>query len=80
MESLTDLLPDQVHKDVAQEFINVIGADIFEEEKSVKIKEMFYALDMNERLALWEALKLKAVEFGKHGKKITTVIKEYLRA
>jgi len=80
MESLSDLLPDQIHRDVALEFINVVDADIFEEEKTAKIKEMFYALDMEEQLALWEALKLKGVEFGNHHLKITTVIKKYLRS
>lgn len=77
METLSDLIQED-HKDVALELVEIVNADIFEEEKAERIKAIYNDLSFDEQIALWDRLRLLGIEFGSHHKKITTVIKEYL--
>jgi hypothetical protein len=80
MESLSDLLPEgEALNQKALYLISIVNMDIEESEISSKIKEVFNSLSMDDQLEIWELIKVKNIEFGNHHKKMTTVIKEYLR-
>jgi hypothetical protein len=80
MESLSDLLPEgEALNQTALYLISIVNMDIEESEISSKIKEVFNSLSMDDQLEVWELIRVKNIEFGNHHKKMTTVIKEYLR-
>lgn len=80
MESLSDLLPEgDVLNETALYLIAIVDMDIEESEKSDRIKETFNSLSMEAQLQVWELIRVKVIEFGNHHKKMTSVIKEYLR-
>ncbi len=80
MESLSDLLPEgEALNQTALYLISIVNMDIEESEISSKIKEVFNSLSMDDQLEIWELIRVKNIEFGNHHKKMTTVIKEYLR-
>jgi hypothetical protein len=80
MESLSDLLPEgEALNQTALYLISIVNMDIEDSEISSKIKEVFNSLSMDDQLEIWELIRVKNIEFGNHHKKMTTVIKEYLR-
>lgn len=80
MESLSDLLPEgEALNQTALYLISIVNMDIEESEISSRLKEVFNTLSLDDELEIWELIKVKNIEFGNHHKKMTTVIKEYLR-
>jgi hypothetical protein len=80
MESLSDLLPEgDALNQTALYLISIVDMDIEENEKSDKMKEAFNSLGMEAQLEVWELIRVKGIEFGSHHKKMTSIIKEYLR-
>ena len=80
MENLADLLPDESPlNEVALQLISVGNMDIEEEEISSRLSEVYGSLSMEDQLQVWELIKAKGIEFGNHHKKMTTVIKEYMK-
>ena len=79
MENLADLLPDESPlNEVALQLISIVNMDIEEEEISLRLREAYSSLGMEDQLQVWELIKAKGIEFGNHHKKMTTVIKEYM--
>jgi len=79
MENLADLLPDESPlNEVALQLISIVNMDIEEEEISLRLKEIYDSLNMEDQLQVWDLIRAKGIEFGNHHKKMTTVIKEYM--